>query len=110
MKDGDDVRRERDQSVVQIFQHKTEDEPEWKVVPVYQSVQVMAIVSSNPRGSSRTRASGTIRRRTPQSKCPRHRSSLAPATAEVATHCESARTRKRSARTRGSSTVLIQPR
>ena len=27
MKDGDDVRCKRDQSVVQIFQHKTEDEP-----------------------------------------------------------------------------------
>ena len=51
MKHGDDVRRKRDQSVVQIFQHKTEDEPEWKVVPADQSAQVMAIVCVIPQAA-----------------------------------------------------------
>jgi hypothetical protein len=34
---------------MQIFQHKTEDEPEGKVIPAYQSAQVMAIVCVIPR-------------------------------------------------------------
>ena len=49
MKHSDDVWHERDHSVMQIFQHKTEDEPEGKVIPAYQSAQVMAIVCVIPR-------------------------------------------------------------
>jgi len=52
MKHGDDVRRKRDQSVVQILQYKTEDEPEGKVVPADQSVQVMAIACVIPRAAA----------------------------------------------------------
>src|SRR5262245_46797637 len=51
----------------------------------------------------------TDRRHTPQSKCPQHRSSLAPPTAKVAPHYEAARTRRRSARTTGSSTNRTAP-
>src|SRR5262245_14818555 len=52
MKHSDDVWRERDQSVMQIFRHKTEDEPEGKVIPAYQSAQVMAIVCVIPRAAA----------------------------------------------------------
>ena len=45
---SDDVRSEDDKSVMQILQHKSEDEPDWKIVPAYQTIQVMAAIAVIP--------------------------------------------------------------
>src|SRR5262245_57487453 len=38
---GDDMRRERDELIVHIFEYEAEDEADRKIVPAYQSLKVM---------------------------------------------------------------------
>src|SRR5215813_5055171 len=45
---GDDVRSEHDESVMQILQYKSEDEPDGEVIPANQSMQVAPAVSVIP--------------------------------------------------------------
>jgi hypothetical protein len=51
-KRGDDVRSEDDESVMQILQYKSEDEPDGEVIPANQPMQVVAAVSVIPGGSA----------------------------------------------------------
>ncbi len=49
---GDDVRGESDESVMQILQYKSEDEPDGEVIPANQPMQVMAAVGVVPGGGA----------------------------------------------------------
>ena len=51
---GDDMRRERDELIVHIFEYEAEDEPYGKIVPAYQSLKVMTAGSVIPWADAHT--------------------------------------------------------
>ena len=51
---SDDVRSKRDEPVMHVFKYESEDEPERKIVPAYQSFQVMAAIRVIPWANAHT--------------------------------------------------------